>query len=227
MKNRWVVLQHVAWEGPGIIAQEAARRGYEVDVRRLDREDALPKADHIHGLVVMGGPLGAYEEASYPFLKKECELLATMARIGRPVLGVCLGAQLLAKALGAKVFPGHAAEIGFGSAELTAAAQRDPLFAGADDTLPVFHWHGDTFTLPDGAELLASSSTYAHQAFRFGNLAYGLQFHIEPDASTWAEWRPHLPEGLIDKASLEQQAIEATGKRVIARFFDRVMAADA
>lgn len=227
MKKRWVVLQHVAWEGPGIIAQEADRRGYEVDVRRLDRKDALPEADHIHGLVVMGGPLGANEEVLYPFLRKECELLATMARSGRPVLGVCLGAQLLAKALGAKVFPGHAAEIGFGSVELIPAAQKDPLFAGDGNTLPVFHWHGDTFTLPDSAELLASSSMYAHQAFRFGGLAYGLQFHVEPDASTWAQWMPHLPKGLIDKAPLEQQAIEETGKRVIAKFFDRVMTAEA
>jgi len=227
MKSHWIVLQHVAWEGPGIIAQEAAKRGHEVDVRRLDREDALPEADDIQGLVVMGGPLGAYEEASHPFLRKECELLATMARSGRPVLGVCLGAQLLAKALGARVFRGHGPEIGFGSVELTPAAQQDPLFAGAGDTLPVFHWHSDTFTLPDGAELLASSSMYAHQAFRFGGLAYGLQFHVEPDASTWAQWMPHLTEGLIDKAPLEQQAIEATGKRVIAKFFDRVMTAEA
>jgi len=121
MKSHWVVLQHVEWEGPGVIAREAEMRGCEVDVRRLDREDALPNPDQLDGLVVMGGPLGAYEEDQYPFLRKECELLEAVARSAKPLLGVCLGAQLLAKALGGRVFPGHGAEIGFGSVDLTPA----------------------------------------------------------------------------------------------------------
>ena len=225
MKSHWVVLQHVEWEGPGIIAQEAQKRGCEVDIRRLDREDEFPDANHVDGLVVMGGPLGAYEEEWYPYLRDERELLATVARRGSPVLGVCLGAQLLAKALGAKVFPGHGAEIGFGSIELTPAGQEDPLFAGAGNTLPVFHWHGDTFTLPEGAKLLASSRMYPHQAFRFGSRAYGLQFHVEPDLSTWAAWRDHLPKGLIDKSGEKQKAIEVAGAKVIGRFFDHVLKA--
>lgn len=223
MKGRWVVLQHVEWEGPGIIAREARSRGFEVDVRRLDREDEIPEADHLNGLVVMGGPLGAYEEDWYPFLAKECALLAAVARSGRPVLGVCLGAQLLAKALGAKVFPGHGAEIGFGSIELTPAGQQDALFAGFGDALPAFHWHGDTFTLPDGSVLLASSPMYPHQAFRFGSRAYGFQFHVEPDADTWAAWRDHLPKGLIDGPETKRLQIEEAGKKIIARFFDHVM----
>lgn len=223
MKSHWVVLQHVEWEGPGIIAQEAQKRGCEVDIRRMDCEDEIPAANHVDGLVVMGGPLGAYEEEWYPYLRDECELLATVARRGRPVLGVCLGAQLLAKALGAKVLPGHGAEIGFGSIELTPAGQEDPLFAGAGNTLPVFHWHGDTFTLPECAVLLASSQMYTNQAFRFGSRAYGFQFHVEPDAETWTAWREHLPKGLIDNSEAEQRAIEAAGAKVVARFFDQVM----
>jgi GMP synthase-like glutamine amidotransferase len=223
MKSRWVILQHVEWEGPGMIASEAQKRGCGVDIRRLDREDALPDADHMDGLVVMGGPLGAYEEERYLFLRRECELLATVTRRGLPVLGVCLGAQLLAKALGAEVFPGHGVEIGCGSIELTPAGQNDALFASVGDTLPVFHWHGDTFTLPEGAKLLASSPMYPHQAFRFGHQAYGLQFHVEPDAGTWAAWREHLPAGLIDKSEAEQRAIEIAGAKVIAKFFDHVM----
>lgn len=222
MEGRWVVLQHVAWEGPGIIAGEAAKRGYQVDIRRLDREDTLPDADQVRGLVVMGGSLGAYEEDSYPVLRNECELLATIARSGRPVLGVCLGAQLLAKALGARVFPGYGTEIGFGSVGLTPVGQEDPLFADIDNVLPVFHWHGDTFTLPAGAELLASSSMYPHQAFRFGNRAYGFQFHIEPDTDTWDAWRTHLPDSLFDDATSRQKAVEAVGNNVIAGFFDHV-----
>ena len=171
------MLRHAEWEGPGIIAHEATNRGLEVEVLRLDHVDELPEADQIYGLVVMGGPFGAYEEDWYPFLVNECRLLAAVARSGRPVLGVCLGAQLLAKALGARVFPGHGAEIGFGSIELTAAGREDTLFASFGDALPAFHWHSDTFTLPEGAVLLASSQMYAHQAFRFGSRAYGFQFH--------------------------------------------------
>lgn len=220
MKSRWIVLQHVEWEGPGIIAREAMYQGYDVDIRRLDREEQLPDADHVDGLVVMGGSFGAYEEDRYPFLTKECSLIGAVARRGSPVLGVCLGAQLLAKALGAKVFPGHGAEIGFGSIELTATGREDALFAGFGDALPVFHWHGDTFTLPEGAELLASSQTYVHQAFRFGSHAYGFQFHIEPDAGTWAAWQNHLPEGLIDNSKTERLQIEEAGKTIIARYFD-------
>lgn len=223
MESRWVVLQHVEWEGPGIIAREAEKRGCRVEIRRLDREEALPEPDHLDGLVVMGGPLGAYEEDWYPFLRKECELLALVARRGSPVLGVCLGAQLLAKALGAKVFPGHGAEIGFGTVDLTPAGQKDLLFADAGNCVPVFHWHGDTFTLPEGAELLASNPLYLHQAFRFGRRAYGLQFHIEPDAATWAAWRDHLPRRLIDNSEPEREAIETVGSKVIAKFFDSVM----
>ena len=122
-----MVLQHVEWEGPGIITREAGKRGLEADVRRLDRGDAIPDADFVDGLVVMGGPMGAYEEDRYPFLPSECRLLAETVRRGRPVLGVCLGAQLLAKALGATVYAGHEPEIGFGSVELTADAKQDPL----------------------------------------------------------------------------------------------------
>ncbi len=220
MKGRWVVLQHVEWEGPGIIAREAKSRGLDVEVRRLDLEEEIPEADHVDGLVVMGGPFGAYEDDWYPFLAKECSLLAAAVRRGFPVLGVCLGAQLLAKALGGKIFPGHGAEIGFGSIKLTQAGQQDLLFAEIGNVLPAFHWHGDTFTLPEGAVLLASSQMYTQQAFRFGSRAYGLQFHVEPDADTWAAWRKHLPKGLVENSETKQLEIEETGTKIISRFFD-------
>ncbi len=221
MKQHWVVLQHVEWEGPGNIAREVERRGFKVSVRRLDNGDDVPDVGDLDGLVVMGGPLGAYEEDRYPFLSAECRLLEQAVRHERPVLGVCLGAQLLAKALGAEVFSGHGAEIGFGSVTLTAAARSDVLFASLPGTLPVFHWHGDTFTLPRGSALLASSEMYPHQAFRFGRCAYGLQFHVEPDADAFSAWREHLPADIADEWAAKLAQVEEAGKVIIEGFFDQ------
>ena len=220
MDRSWIVLQHASWEGPGLIAREAEKRGLSLDVRRLDRGDRIPDPNCVDGLVVMGGPMGAYEKDKYPFLADECKLIKDVARSDRPILGVCLGAQLLARALGANVFPGLTPEIGFGSVEVALSARLDPVLSPADGPLPVFHWHADTFTLPEGAALLASSQQYAHQAFRFGSYAYGFQFHIEPDGATWSAWREHLPNGLLEESRGRRSRIEQAGKRIIAKFFD-------
>jgi len=131
-----------------------------------------------------------------------------------------LGAQLLAKALGARVFPGHGPEIGFGLVHLTPEGNNDPVLGPDGPSVPVFHWHGDTFELPAGASLLASSREYCHQAFRFGHSSYGFQFHVEPNASTWTAWRPHLPAAVVSDAREEISRIEEVGRKVIARFLD-------
>ncbi len=220
MARSWSVLQHVAWEEPGLIATEAEARGLSIDIRRLDLGASIPRVDEVAGLVVMGGPMGAYETDKFPFLACECSLIRELVLRNRPVLGVCLGAQLLASALGARVFPGHGPEIGFGSVQLTMEGRQDPLLGPAGPDIPVFHWHGDTFDLPGGAMLLASSADYPHQAFRFGKCAYGLQFHIEPDAKMWSAWREHLRATLIDNQGQKLDAIERAGRRIIARFFD-------
>lgn len=219
MTDRWLVLQHVAWEGPGLIASVARSRGLPVNVHRLDLNPAIPPSEDLGGLIVMGGPMGAYETDKHPFIEPECALISQMVGSGRPVLGVCLGAQLLAKALGAHVFPGPASEIGFGSVQLAPGASDDPVFAGCDAEIPVFHWHGDTFDLPAGATLLASSSNYAHQAFRVGPRAYALQFHLEPDPETWSAWEAKLPPEIRVSAN-QREAIMHTGRAVIERFFD-------
>lgn len=216
----WTILQHAAWESPGLIASEAKARGLHTDIRRLDVGASMPAPNEVEGLVVMGGPMGAYETQEYHFLAGECSLIGDLVAIDRPVLGVCLGAQLLASALGARVFPGHAPEIGFGSVQLTGAGEHDPLLGPAGPTIPVFHWHGDTFDLPQGATLLASSVDYPHQAFRFGKCAYGLQFHVEPDSGTWSDWHEHLPIMLMEGSEKRRLAIEQVGRGLIARFFD-------
>lgn len=218
----WVAFQHVAWEGPGMIGTIARSRGITIDVCRLDLTPVVPSLDGVEGLVVMGGPMGVYEADKYPFLADECHCIAEMVRAGRPVIGVCLGAQLLANALGARVYSGPEQEIGFGTVRLAPAA-KDSIFAGDGDEIPVFHWHGDTFDLPAQATLLASSSKYAHQAFCVGPRVYGLQFHVEVDASTWSAWRPKLPPSVPDADNL-RQPIERVGRDVIGRFFDAALA---
>ena len=222
MNRRWVVLQHVAWEGPGLIASVARDRGLAVEIHRLDLTPAIPGSEDLDGLVVMGGPMGAYETEKYPFLEQECALISEMTRNRRPVLGVCLGAQLLAKSLGARVFPGLASEIGFGSVFLSPEARDDSVFAALGTEIPVFHWHGDSFDLPTGAILLASSSMYPHQAFRFGQCAYALQFHLEVDLETWCAWRPYLSSAVWASAAELRERVEKAGRGMIERFFDAV-----
>jgi GMP synthase-like glutamine amidotransferase len=218
--QRWTIVQHVPWEGPGSIATEARARGLTVESYRMDLQPRLPASDDVEGLIVMGGPMGVYEAERYPFLQDEMKLIAEIVRRGQPVLGVCLGAQLLAGALGARVYPGPAQEIGFSTVELTANARQDPIFGALADPLPVFHWHGDTFDLPDGAVLLAKNANYGRQAFRVGKNAYGLQFHVELDLKLWKDWRPYLAENAVTLTEQQRAQIEGAGKCLFSQFFD-------
>lgn len=178
----WWCVQHVGFEGPAAIADVAVGLGHEVRTVALHDGDPLPPraalADGGAGLVVMGGPMGAFDDAVHPYLAAERALIAGCVEDDVPVIGVCLGAQLLAAALGAAVRRGPRGEVGAGTVSLTAAGRADPVLAHAPDPLPVVHWHHDTFDLPDGAVLLAGSERYPHQAFRAGR-SYGLQFHVE------------------------------------------------
>jgi GMP synthase (glutamine-hydrolysing) len=218
--RRWIVLQHVSWEGPGAIAIEAHARDIALTVHRLDLTPCVPAPEDADVLIVMGGPMGVYESSKYPYLASEGTLIAEMVRRGRPVLCVCLGAQLLANALGARVYGGPSPEIGFGDVDLTIEAKRDPLFENLPDPLPVFHWHADTFDLPDGAHLLARNSHYKHQAFSFGSNAYGLQFHIEADLDTWKGWQAHLPWHAMADGERHFSRVAKVGQILISRFFE-------
>lgn len=218
----WAVLQHVAHEGPGLIAAEAKARGLNLRMVQIYRNDQLPDPADLGGLIVMGGPMGVRDRQSYPGLAAELELIVAAVADNLPVLGVCLGAQLLAAALGAEVYRGHQDEIGAGWVRLTRAGASDPVLGLAQGPLPVFHWHRDTFDLPSGAVHLAASDLYRNQAFRAASCAYGLQFHIELDSRLAAQWQPHLSPGLtIDNQAVA--AIAAVGKPAIGRFFDQAL----
>jgi GMP synthase-like glutamine amidotransferase len=156
--------------------------------------ETLPEGDV---LVVMGGSMGVgdCDDPRYPFLRKELALLERLARDDRPILGVCLGSQLLAAALGARVYPLHVGEppvrhreVGWGAVTLARSNQEEPVLAGLDESEVVLHWHGDTFDLPAGATLLASTLACPNQMFRAGQRAFGLQFHVEVTAEDVALW---------------------------------------
>jgi GMP synthase-like glutamine amidotransferase len=175
-----LVLQHAAPEGPAAIGDALKRRGVGMRTLRLDQGAAVPAStDGLAGLVVMGGPMGVYEADQHPFIPAELRLIERAADAGLPTLGVCLGSQLLAAALGAKVYPSGRKEIGWHEVRLRPAARKDALWHGIEERFTGFHWHGDVFDLPGGATPLASSALTEHQAFRAGENAYGLLFHLE------------------------------------------------
>jgi GMP synthase (glutamine-hydrolysing) len=214
----WLVVQHVAFEGPGSIAPAVSAAGADLTIVRVDRGDAIPPptalAD-VAGLVAMGGPMGVHDDLEW--LVDERALLRAAVEGGRPVLGVCLGAQQLAAALGAPVMRGPAPEEGVGEVHLTREAIGDPVFGPAPSPLPCVHWHGDTFGLPDGAVRLAGNDAYENQAFRIGDRAYGLQFHVEVTASLVAHWGPHLPPGVYLRAS-DVAHVARAGEGIVRRF---------
>lgn len=183
-----LAIRHVAFEDLDSFGPLLTERGYVIRYCEAGYDDLAvldPLADDL--LVVLGGPIGVYEDVAYPFIRDELRLLQARLSAGRPTLGICLGCQMIAQALGARVYPGGQKEIGWKPLVLTEAGLRSPLAAFVDQT-PVLHWHGDTFDLPEGATLLASSDLYPHQAFSWGSCALALQFHIETTARGLERW---------------------------------------
>jgi len=184
---RVLAFRHVPHEGLGRIAPELARRGISLDYADLYQPGAaVPDPSRYDGLIFMGGPMSVND--GLPYLEQEARWIAQAVEARRPVLGVCLGAQLIAKALGARVYPSPVKEIGWFEIDWTGEAAADPLFAGAGPRETVFQWHGETFDLPPGARWLASSSACPHQAFCASSSAYALQFHLEVTPEMIADW---------------------------------------
>jgi GMP synthase (glutamine-hydrolysing) len=183
-----VAIRHVAFEDLGTLAALLQRRGYCCSYRDAAVDDlAAPDIEAADLLIVLGGPIGAYESELYPFLHDELRLIERRLAAGKPVLGICLGSQLMALALGARVYHGTGKEIGWAPIALTGAGRDSPLAPFAKGA-PVLHWHGDTFDLPRGAVHLAQTERYRHQAFAWGSHALALQFHIEVEAAGLERW---------------------------------------
>jgi GMP synthase (glutamine-hydrolysing) len=186
-----LVLSHVAFEDLGTLEAPLRERGFEIEnVLAATARFPLPQAESCDLLVVLGGPIGVYDQQDYPFLKDEIALIGQRMVARKPILGICLGAQMMAAAAGTRVFAGDkGAEIGWFPLQNAPNAAPPAWFAPLlADGLQVFHWHGDTFDLPPGALHLAGSKLYANQAFAIGDFALALQFHPEVTAAGLESW---------------------------------------
>jgi GMP synthase (glutamine-hydrolysing) len=217
--KRAMIIRHVPYEGVAGFRHPIQAAGFVVD--RVDVTDPdfesldLSEPDL---LIMMGGPMGVYEQDRHSWIASQLRRLAPRLAADRPTLGVCFGAQMIAAALGAKVYRGPAREVGFNPIDLGEAGRASPLrhLAG----VPILHWHSDTFTLPEGVELLASSHLYAHQAFRRGRNLLALQFHAEMgEDERFYAWLREWPDAVIeaggDEASL-RAAHDALGPKAVA-----------
>ena len=210
-----LAIRHVVFEDLGSLAAPLEHAGYRVayhDVADGGLDAIDPLAADL--LVVLGGPIGVGDAAIHPCIGEEQDLLRRRLEKDRPTLGICLGAQLIAAALGARVYPASRKEIGWGSIDLTAAGRAGPL--GTRDGLPVLHWHGDTFDLPAGCELLASTAICPNQAFARGPNALALQFHVEARLPGFESWLiGHASE--LAGAGIDVRALRAETERAAPR----------
>jgi GMP synthase-like glutamine amidotransferase len=230
-----LVLQHIACEPPGVFEDVLDERGVELHRVELDEGEPLPDWRGFDAIVAMGGPMSVNDEAALPWLTDEKRAIGEAVGAGTPFWGVCLGVQLLAASLGARVYPGPEPEVGLLPVELTDEGHADPVFAGLESGRATLQWHGDTFDLPEGAVRLARSPAFENQAFRFER-AYGVQFHLEVSAAMAREWAD-VPEYVASLertlgaagapaflAAIEERADEmrAAGRVLFERWLDRV-----
>jgi GMP synthase (glutamine-hydrolysing) len=227
-----IALRHVSFEDLGAFAPVLERRGGPLDIYDVGVDD-LRSLDPIAPdlLVVLGGPIGVYEEEIYPFLVDETAIIARRIEANRPTLGICLGAQLIAKAAGARVYPSGVKEIGFAPITLTDAGRASCLAPFADDPVTL-HWHGDTFDLPAGATLLASTGACRNQAFALGPDIVGFQFHPEAGGPGFERWLiGHAVElsaaginvsALRADAARYSSALAGKAEKVLTTWLDRV-----
>jgi GMP synthase (glutamine-hydrolysing) len=230
--KRVLFIQNGEQDAPGLFAKVLLDLGVALDIVNAGCGESTPvDLDPWAGIAVGGGGMSAYETERYPFLRDEENLIRSARAAGKPLLGMCLGAQLMAGALGGKVFPNRAKEIGFYDVRFTPAAESDALWKGASTFQPV-QWHGDTFSLPPGAVLLASSDLTEHQLFRLDETSYGLQFHLEIDEPILTEmietddgWLPQNgvdPRQFLRDARVALPKVEPVARSVFGRWVERL-----
>jgi GMP synthase (glutamine-hydrolysing) len=232
---RVLVLQHISCEPPGVYEDVLRKRGAEIKRVELDERDPLPASRDFDAIVAMGGPMSVNDDDALHWLADEKAFISKAVRAGMPYWGVCLGVQLLAAGLGARVYPGDEPEVGLLPVELTGEALSDPVFSVLPRSLVTLQWHSDTFDLPVGAVRLASSPTYPNQAFRFAN-AYGVQFHLEVSNEMAREWTavpayadslervlgPGTSEELVSRVEQSSAEMLAHGQALFERWLDLV-----
>jgi len=235
---RFLVLQHIACEPPAAYEDELDARACELERVQLDEGDPLPDWRTFDAIIAMGGPMGAGDDGDHAWLTGEKALIREAVDAGTPYWGVCLGAQLLAASLGARVYTGPRPEVGVLDVELTAQGASDPVFSALPARFPALQWHGDTWELPAGAVRLARSEAYEEQAFAYRR-AYALQFHLEVSPALAREWGD-VPtyasslERILGEGALPALVGEVTARaaetlplarRLFARWLDEVVAA--
>jgi GMP synthase-like glutamine amidotransferase len=209
-----LVLQHIACEPPGVYEDVLLERGAAIHRVELDEGDLLPDWREFDLIVAMGGPMSVNDEREHPWLVDEKRLIREAVTAGAGFWGACLGVQLLASSLGARVHAGATPEVGVLPVTLTDEGAADAVLSGLPRELPTLQWHGDTFDLPDGAVRLAGSAAYPNQAFRWGRAAYGVQFHLEVTGGMAREWA-QVP-AYVD--SLERTLGPGSAERLFADF---------
>ena len=196
-------LQHVPFEGAAAIGDWAARNGHSITSTSLFASTDLPSQDGFDWLVVMGGPMGVHQEAEHPWLVPEKAFIGESIAAGKTLVGVCLGAQLIAEVLGARVHRNPQTEIGWLPIALTEAGRASPITGFLPETLDVFHWHGDTFEIPPGAQHLARSAACAHQIFLYDGRVLGLQCHLESTRASVADLVHKCADEILPSATVQ------------------------
>ena len=218
-----LIIKNITTEGPGTIEEFLTRKDITFKIVNPSSGDITPPLEEFDTLVIMGGPMAVYELDKYPHLVTGSRLIREAINRDIGVLGICLGCQMVAHCLGADVYPGQKEEIGWYHIELTGDGLRDPLMRSLAKhpkvgdfwrSFKVFHWHADTFDLPLGAVLLASSHLYKNQAFRYGNKVYGFQFHIEVTKDMLLEWAEDLPDSKRIMKETEKIYEELLGRAI-------------